>query len=121
MPDGGDFLRVIDRYQGDVSRSVITLSGGETFLLSLALALSLSDMASHSVDLQSLFIDEGFGTLDQDTLEVALSTLERLQSESSKTIGIISHVTALQERINTQIVLHKSDTGVSTLTIGTYA
>ena len=120
MPDGSDYLRVIDRYQGDVPRSVITLSGGETFLLSLALALSLSDMASQSVELQSLFIDEGFGTLDQDTLETALSTLERLQSESSKTIGVISHVTALKERINTQIVLHKTDTGVSTLTIGTY-
>lgn len=120
MPDGGDYLRVIDRYQGDVPRSVITLSGGETFLLSLALALSLSDMASQSVELQSLFIDEGFGTLDQDTLEIALSTLERLQAESSKTIGVISHVTALKERINTQIVLHKTDTGVSTLTIGTF-
>lgn len=117
MPDGSDYLRVVDRYQGDSTRSVITLSGGETFLLSLAMALSLSDMASQSVDLKSLFIDEGFGTLDQDTLELALSTLERLQAQSEKTIGIISHVAALKERIATQVVLTKSDTGVSTIDI----
>lgn len=108
-----DELQVIDLYQGNIQRSVTTLSGGETFLISLALALSLSDMASKNVPLESLFIDEGFGTLDQDTLDMALSTLEKLQSESQKTIGIISHVEALKERIDVQIHLDKNAQGYS--------
>jgi exonuclease SbcC len=110
-------LRVIDRYQGNIPRSTFTLSGGETFIISLALALSLSDLASRNVRLESLFIDEGFGTLDNETLEVALSTLDNLQAESNKTIGVISHVEALKERINTQIKLEKGTSGHSTLSI----
>ena len=110
-------LRVIDRYQGNIPRSTLTLSGGETFIISLALALSLSDLASRNVRLESLFIDEGFGTLDYETLEVALSTLDNLQAESNKTIGVISHVEALKERINTQIKLEKGTSGYSTLSV----
>ena len=112
-----DDLLVIDRYQGDTERTVKTLSGGETFLLSLALALSLSDFASKRVRLESLFIDEGFGTLDQETLDTAMSTLEKLQHASGKRIGIISHVESLKERITTQIRVQKSAQGYSVLEI----
>ncbi|MFN8346872.1 MAG: SbcC/MukB-like Walker B domain-containing protein [Spirosomataceae bacterium] len=110
-------LYVIDTYQGSAHRAVNTLSGGETFTLSLALALALSDLASQNVSIESLFIDEGFGTLDPDSLDMALGVLERLQSESNKTIGIISHVEALKERIGTQIRLFKNANGFSTLEI----
>ena len=112
-----DTLNVIDQYQGNIRRAVSTLSGGESFLISLALALSLSDMASKTVSLDSLFIDEGFGTLDQETLEIAINTLEKLQSESQKTVGVISHVAALKERINVQIVLNKNPQGYSEIEI----
>jgi len=116
-PSTDGTLNVIDQYQGNTQRSVSTLSGGETFLISLALALSLSDMASKNVALDCLFIDEGFGTLDQDTLDVAMNTLEKLQSESQKTVGVISHVDALKERINVQIVLEKDPQGYSKISI----
>ncbi|GLR17441.1 AAA family ATPase [Portibacter lacus] len=114
-PDGT--LSVIDLYQGNTERAVTTLSGGEIFILSLALALSLSDMASRNVSLESLFIDEGFGTLDQETLDIAMTTLEKLQSESKKMVGIISHVEALKERINVQIQLKKNAQGYSRIEI----
>jgi exonuclease SbcC len=110
-------LRISDLYQGGTGRSVKTLSGGETFIVSLALALSLSDMASQNVRLDSLFIDEGFGTLDHETLETALATLEKLQSESNRTIGIISHVESLKERITTQIRVLRNAHGYSTLSV----
>lgn len=110
-------LTVIDQYQGNIQRSVSTLSGGESFLISLALALSLSDMASKNVNLESLFIDEGFGTLDQESLDVAMNTLERLQTESQKTVGVISHVEALKERIHVQIKLDKNAQGYGTIKI----
>ena len=106
-------LFVVDTLQGNEERSVKTLSGGESFLISLALALGLSDLAGQNTQLESLFIDEGFGSLDQETLESALETLERLQSESNRTIGIISHVEALKERITTQIELVKDSSGNS--------
>ena len=112
-----DDLFVVDTLQGDMERSVRTLSGGESFLISLALALGLSDLAGQNTKIESLFIDEGFGTLDQETLDVALSTLERLQIESNRTIGIISHVDALKERITTQISLTKDNSGYSTMEI----
>ncbi|MCY7351976.1 MAG: AAA family ATPase [Cytophagaceae bacterium] len=101
----------------DERRAVNTLSGGETFLVSLALALGLSDLVSQNVKLESLFIDEGFGTLDPETLEMVLGTLEKLQSQSGKLIGIISHVEALKERITTQIRLKKHAGGFSELEI----
>lgn len=112
-----DDFRAVDLYQGNTERSVKTLSGGETFIVSLALALSLSDMASKNVKLESLFIDEGFGTLDNETLETALITLEKLQSESNRTIGIISHVESLKERIAVQIKVHKNNFGHSNIEI----
>jgi len=110
-------LSVIDTYMGDAERSVQTLSGGETFLLSLALALGLSDLAGKNTRLESLFIDEGFGSLDQDTLDMALAAMETLQIETKRTIGVISHVPQLRERISTKIELVRSGAGYSTLKI----
>ncbi len=108
-------LAVVDTWQADVSRDTKTLSGGESFLVSLALALALSDLVSHKTSIDSLFLDEGFGTLDSETLESALDALDNLHS-SGKTIGIISHISALKERIPVQIKLTKqSGLGVSRL------
>jgi exonuclease SbcC len=112
-----DSLRIVDLYQGNAERSVDTLSGGETFTLSLAMALALSDMASQNVRLDSLFIDEGFGTLDSETLEAAIATLERLQHDSKKTIGIISHRQELIERVTTQIRVEKGNDGKSKVVV----
>lgn len=95
-------LNVIDNYQAGEIRSTKNLSGGECFLVSLALALGLSQMASHNVRVDSLFLDEGFGALDDDSLDIALDTLAGLQQDG-KIIGVISHVAALKERISTQI------------------
>ncbi len=105
-------LEVIDTYQADVKRPVETLSGGESFLVSLALALGLSKLASQKVQIDSLFLDEGFGTLDADSLEVALSALSCLQSEG-KSIGVISHVESLKERIPVQIKVKRLSGGYS--------
>jgi exonuclease SbcC len=108
-------LAVVDTWQADVTRDTKTLSGGESFLVSLALALALSDLVSHKTSIDSLFLDEGFGTLDSETLESALDALDNLHS-SGKTIGIISHISALKERIPVQIKLTKqSGLGVSRL------
>lgn len=107
MHDEHDGLYVIDRYYANSKRSVKTLSGGESFLVSLSLALSLSDMASREVKIESMFIDEGFGALDKDTLELAMETLDKIRHDSGKIIGIISHVEALKERIPVQIRLKK--------------
>jgi exonuclease SbcC len=99
-------LQVIDCWQANSVRDVKTLSGGESFLVSLGLALALSNLVSHKTQIESLFLDEGFGTLDENTLAMALDALERLNS-TGKLIGIISHVDALKERINHQIHVHK--------------
>ena len=107
---------LIDHYQTDQMRLVETSSGGEKFIISLALALGLSDLASKNVRIDSLFIDEGFGTLDSDTLETVISTLETLQSQG-KMIGVISHVEALKERIPRQIRVNKKSNGVSAVEI----
>ena len=115
--DEDDGLMAIDEHMGGQRRSIKTLSGGETFILSLSMALALSDLASKNVDINSLFIDEGFGTLDPETLDQTLDTLEKLQAESSKTIGIISHVESLKERITTQIQLRRNGQGYSKLSI----
>ena len=112
-----DSLVAIDEHMGGQRRSIKTLSGGETFILSLALALALSDLASRNIEINSLFIDEGFGTLDPETLDQTLDTLEVLQAESSKMIGVISHVESLKERIATQIQLTQNGQGYSSLTI----
>ncbi|WP_201589544.1 AAA family ATPase [Psychrobacter fozii] len=105
-------LNVIDNYQGGDVRSTKNLSGGEGFIISLALALGLSQMASHNIRVDSLFLDEGFGTLDEESLDIALDTLTSLQQEG-KLIGIISHVQALKDRILTQIKVEKISGGFS--------
>ncbi|GAA3955761.1 AAA family ATPase [Hymenobacter algoricola] len=109
-------LLIVDDYQAGSSRSMNSLSGGESFLVSLALALGLSELAGRKTQIDTLFIDEGFGTLDPDTLDIALSALETLQG-TGKTIGIISHVEALKERVSTQISVRKGAGGVSTLRV----
>jgi len=105
-------LEITDAWQADIARPISTLSGGETFLVSLALALGLSDLASNKVQIQSLFIDEGFGTLDAETLDVAMDALENLR-EAGKSIGVISHVEAMKERITTQIQVVRTAGGYS--------
>lgn len=108
-------IEIIDTWQGDTRRDTRTLSGGESFLVSLALALALSELVSHKTRIDSLFLDEGFGTLDNETLDMALNALDNLNAEG-KTIGIISHVEALKERIPVQIKVRKSaGMGYSTL------
>ena len=109
-------FNLIDHYQTDQARLVDTSSGGEKFVISLALALGLSDLASKNVKIDSLFIDEGFGTLDSNTLETVISTLETLQAQG-KMIGIISHVENLKERIPTQIQITKKSNGVSVVDV----
>ncbi len=108
-------LSVLDTWQGDVVRDTKTLSGGESFLVSLALALALSDLVSHKTSIDSLFLDEGFGTLDAETLDVALDALDNLNA-SGKMIGVISHIEAMKERIPTQIkVIKRNGVGLSAL------
>lgn len=108
-------LEVMDTWQADTIRDTKTLSGGESFLVSLALALALSDLVSHKTKIDSLFLDEGFGTLDRETLDIALDALDNLNA-SGKMIGVISHVDALKERIPVQIAIKKmSGLGVSKL------
>ena len=99
-------LNIIDTWQADNVRDIKTLSGGESFLVSLALALGLSDLVSDRTSIESLFLDEGFGTLDPDTLDVALNALDNLQA-GGRMVGVISHVAALKERIPTQIKVMK--------------
>ena len=105
-------LRIVDLYQANVDRPMESLSGGESFLASLALALGLSELASRHHPIDSLFIDEGFGTLDSETLEVALSALENLRA-GGKTIGLISHVDLLKERLTTQVRVVRGAGGTS--------
>jgi len=109
-------FNLIDHFQTDKARNVNTSSGGEKFIISLALALGLSDLSSNNVKIDSLFIDEGFGTLDNELLETVITTLESLQ-QHGKIIGIISHVENLKERIPVQIAVNKQNNGVSSITI----
>ena len=105
-------LNVIDDYQAGSIRSTKNLSGGEAFMVSLALALGLSRMASKNVRVDSLFLDEGFGSLDEESLATALQTLAGLQHDSTL-IGVISHVAALKEQIPTQIRILPNNSGHS--------
>ena len=109
-------IEVIDSFQGNVIRPVSTLSGGESFIVSLSLALGLSELASQKIAIDSLFLDEGFGTLDEDSLETALNALNLLQS-SGKMVGVISHVEALKERIPLQIKVVPKGDGTSSVEI----
>ncbi len=107
-------LNVCDNYQAGEIRTTKNLSGGESFLVSLALALGLSNMASRRVRVDTLFLDEGFGTLDEESMDTALRTLTGLQQEG-KLIGVISHIPALKQQINTQINVVSDSGGKSTL------
>lgn len=105
-------IHVIDNYRAGEIRVTQNLSGGESFIVSLALALGLSAMSSRNVRVDSLFLDEGFGTLDDDSLDLALSTLAGMKQEG-KLIGVISHVQSLKERIQAQIVVERLSGGRS--------
>jgi DNA repair protein SbcC/Rad50 len=105
-------LLVVDQDMGDEKRSVHSLSGGESFLVSLALALGLASLSSNRVRVESLFIDEGFGSLDAETLVVAIDALDNLQSQGRK-VGVISHVQEMTERIGTQIQVKRMSGGQS--------
>ncbi|RKH72987.1 AAA family ATPase [Corallococcus aberystwythensis] len=109
-------LQVVDGDMGDEVRSVASLSGGESFLVSLALALGLASLSSETTQVETLFIDEGFGTLDPETLEVALATLDALQA-TGRQVGIISHVSGLAERIGVQVRVVKQGGGRSRLVV----
>ena len=110
-------LLVVDQDMGDEQRSVHSLSGGESFLVSLALALGLASLSSNRVRVESLFIDEGFGSLDADTLRVAMDALDSLQSQGRK-VGVISHVQEMTERIAVKIWVQRTNGGQSRLQIG---
>ena len=111
-------LHIVDvfaetRYSGNqlaVVRDCATLSGGETFLVSLALALGLSQLAARNVRVESLFIDEGFGSLDDDTLDEVMGVLDGLR-DGGRTVGIVSHVADLQQRIPVQLRVEKGRAG----------
>lgn len=109
-------LQVVDCDMCDEVRTVYSLSGGESFLISLALALGLSSLSSNNLKVESLFIDEGFGSLDADSLRTAMEALEQLQMQGRK-IGVISHVQEMSERIAVQVRLHKSVNGKSEIVI----
>lgn len=109
-------LMVVDQEMGDEVRSVHSLSGGESFLVSLGLALGLASLSSHRVRVESLFIDEGFGSLDAESLNVAMEALDNLQALGRK-VGVISHVQEMTERIGTRIQIRRQAGGVSKLVI----
>ena len=110
VPNSPLALQVIDHDMGDEVRSVESLSGGESFLVSLALALALASLAADTWLLGSLFIDEGFGTLDPDSLEMALACLDALQADGRQ-IGVISHVAELKEQMPLRIDLQVDQQG----------
>ncbi len=118
---GGLSLQVRDDWSGE-SRDPATLSGGETFVVSLALALGLADVISNESDsaaegsrLETLFVDEGFGSLDADTLDDVMDTLDSLR-DGGRVVGVVSHVAEMRDRIPTQLLVSKSRTG-STLAV----
>lgn len=111
-------LRVIDHDRGDDIRDITSLSGGETFIVSLGLALGLSSLSSRNISFANLFIDEGFGTLDADTLATVIDALSMLQTAQGKKVCVISHTDTMSERITTQIRVSKNgDTGTSRIEI----
>lgn len=109
-------IAIIDKDMADEQRSVNTLSGGESFLVSLALALGLASLSSNKVQINSLFIDEGFGTLDSETLSIAMDALDSLQAQGRK-VGVISHVSEMTERVATQVHVAKKPGGYSTISV----
>lgn len=109
-------LLICDTEMGDELRSVHSLSGGETFLVSLALALGLAAMASSTLQIESLFIDEGFGSLDPESLQLAMDALDSLQAQGRK-VGVISHVPEMHERIPVQIRVQRLGNGASRIEV----
>lgn len=109
-------LEVIDLYQNESRRGVHTLSGGESFIVSLALSLGLLELNSEQIEINTLFLDEGFETLDEESLKLVIETLSNFESEG-KIIGIISHVPLLKEQIRTQVKIEKKGNGMSELSI----
>jgi DNA repair protein SbcC/Rad50 len=112
-------LQICDGDMGNEVRSVHSLSGGESFMVSLALALGLASLSSNKMQIESLFIDEGFGSLDSNTLGVVMDALEKLQSQGRK-VGVISHVQEMTERIATQIHVKKASSGKSVIEVGNF-
>jgi exonuclease SbcC len=110
MHDKGEFF-VIDHHDAGLRRGVRTLSGGETFQASLALALALSEqlagMSTTAASLESIVLDEGFGTLDAATLDVVAATLENLAARGDRMVGVVTHVTSLAERVPVRFEVHK--------------
>ncbi len=116
VPDANMELQMVDLDMADERRSVRSLSGGESFLVSLALALGLSSLSAQSTRVESLFIDEGFGNLDAETLEVALASLDALQA-SGRQVGLVSHVAGMAEQMDVQVHLSKEAGGRSRLQV----
>ena len=116
VPGSALELQIIDRDMADDVRSVHSLSGGESFLVSLALALGLASLSSNRTQVESLFIDEGFGSLDPETLDIAIASLDTLQALGRK-VGVISHVPILVERIGAKVVVEKQGGGRSSVVI----
>jgi exonuclease SbcC len=106
-------ILIRDKEAGGITRPTTTISGGEGFLISLSLALGLSSLSKKALAMDTLFIDEGFGTLDRTYLSTVIDTLERLHQLGGKKIGIISHVERLKERITTQIQVIKENNTAS--------
>jgi exonuclease SbcC len=110
---------VRDDWSGE-SRDPVTLSGGETFVVSLALALGLADVIAHEAggsELDTLFVDEGFGTLDADTLDDVMDTLDSLR-DGGRVVGVVSHVAELRDRIPTQLQVRKHRAGSTVHQVG---
>jgi exonuclease SbcC len=119
VPSGDLVLQVIDRDMADEVRGVHSLSGGESFLVSLSLALGLASMASsRGMKVESLLIDEGFGSLDSNSLAMAVSVLEQLQA-TGRRVGVISHVDELKERIAVKVEVTPVGRGRSTVQVVT--
>lgn len=111
-------IRVIDHHRADDVRDTTSLSGGETFIVSLGLALGLSSLSSRNISFENLFIDEGFGTLDPETLDCVIDSLAMLQTSQGKKVGVISHTESMSERIATQIrIIKHGNTGSSHIEI----
>jgi len=109
-------LEVVDLYQNNSRRGVLTLSGGESFIVSLALSLGLLELNSEEREINTLFLDEGFETLDEESLKMVIEALSNLES-NGKIIGIISHIPLLKEQIKTQLKLEKQEDGFSRLAV----
>ncbi len=115
--DNSLVINVIDHDQSDIARPVTLLSGGESFIVSLSLALGLSAISKERIDVDTLFIDEGFGTLDNSILETVITTLDRLHRIGGRRVGIISHVASLAERIPAQIRMRRTGPGTSAIEV----